>query len=279
MKSVSEEDCDALFEAAFRIKISSKKLKTLEKECAALTDRLIQGQVTRAQEYEEVYGVRRELTTLRKKVPSFEKKEESQNNHVHNILETECTSALSLKDTPQQPPPHYWFQLKKEIKNRTHRNCMAIVKIECAECADLLKRKICLKCGSNAVSINGVASSSVNCESSKQAVTIDTIEDHKLQFNKISSNFNNVIQTPLEYNSRGSLSTYQYMKPFTSIATSPGAPVNQYSATIACPMTAALSCAAGRTSHINETISEGSNSGLIAGGNATAMAMQGSSKT
>ncbi|XP_019849045.1 PREDICTED: uncharacterized protein LOC100633925 isoform X1 [Amphimedon queenslandica] len=112
---------------------------------------------------------------------------------------------------------------------------------------------------------------------------------------------------------RSYLPTYQYMKP--SIAASSGAPVNQYSATTARPMyqlydqstqngymplgshtdyslyssypyqslssrTAALCRAAGRTWPINqaqETISAGSNTGLMAGGNATAMAMQGSS--
>uniref|UniRef100_A0A1X7TY51 Uncharacterized protein n=1 Tax=Amphimedon queenslandica TaxID=400682 RepID=A0A1X7TY51_AMPQE len=111
MKFLSEEGCDALFEDESIFKKTKKdgekvqsndgkatndnyklekRVLAIEKECAALADRLIQGQVTRAQEYEE-------------------------------ILETDCTSALSLKDTSQQPPPHYWFQLKKEIKNRTHR--------------------------------------------------------------------------------------------------------------------------------------------------------------
>uniref|UniRef100_A0A1X7TF03 Uncharacterized protein n=1 Tax=Amphimedon queenslandica TaxID=400682 RepID=A0A1X7TF03_AMPQE len=122
-KFLSEEGCDALFEDESIF----KKLKKMEKIKYNQLMKRQQGQVTRAQEYEEVYSVRRELTTLRKKVPSFEKKEESQNNHVHNILETECTSALSLENTSQQPPPHYWFQLKKEIKNRTHRQICQIL--------------------------------------------------------------------------------------------------------------------------------------------------------
>ena len=67
----------------------------LEKECAALADRLIQvfeilekrcvvsllhqGQVTRAQEAEEMFAVRRELTRLRKKVAAMEEKETVRN--------------------------------------------------------------------------------------------------------------------------------------------------------------------------------------------------------
>uniref|UniRef100_A0A1X7VAF8 Rab-GAP TBC domain-containing protein n=1 Tax=Amphimedon queenslandica TaxID=400682 RepID=A0A1X7VAF8_AMPQE len=322
MKSLSEEDCDTLFEAAFRVKVSSKKLKkmekeynqrkerqqvenselirlqddncelekrvlALEKECAGLADRLIQGQVTRAQEYEEMYGVRRELTTLRKKVASFEKKEKSQSNHksrsntpeVHPTkylsplpssmdFRDRSTSAPSLRDTPQSastsslvsieegtkeqssqvsataeeetptplpetspadpPPPH-----SPSLDVETLLRELAIVKIERAECADLLERKalelrklnkkfsdtekelkeahekiaqlqrekICPKCGSNAESIDGVASS-VNSESSKQAVAIATIDDLELQFNELLSNLENVIQTPLEYESK-----------------------------------------------------------------------------
>lgn len=110
MKVIHENDPDSLFEKAFKIKLSSKRLKklekeflqkkekqanenielvrlhdennelekrvmALEKECAALADRLIQGQVTRAQEAEEMFAVRRELSRLRKKVAAMEEKE------------------------------------------------------------------------------------------------------------------------------------------------------------------------------------------------------------
>uniref|UniRef100_A0A1X7TG87 Uncharacterized protein n=1 Tax=Amphimedon queenslandica TaxID=400682 RepID=A0A1X7TG87_AMPQE len=156
-------------------------------------------------------------------------------NFLTRILETGvhvyllcCYEALL-----NQPPPHYWFQLEKEIKNRTHRQLLrkklshykkphgqtpplslsldiesllwelAVVKIECAECADLLERKVLemrklnkkysdtekelkeahetvgsptsMRGGSYAKSIDGVASS-VNSESSKQTVTIAIIK-------------------------------------------------------------------------------------------------------
>ncbi|XP_002735946.2 ecotropic viral integration site 5 protein homolog [Saccoglossus kowalevskii] len=42
-----------------------QRIEVLEKESAALADRLIQGQVTRAQEAEEKYGIKKELAALR----------------------------------------------------------------------------------------------------------------------------------------------------------------------------------------------------------------------
>jgi hypothetical protein len=52
-----------------------KRVIALEKECAALADRLLQEQVGRKRENEEVSALRTELTQLRKKVAVFEKQD------------------------------------------------------------------------------------------------------------------------------------------------------------------------------------------------------------
>lgn len=97
-----EKDMNVLMQAAAEAKVSSKKLKRLEKEYtrvkhkeaedneelrrlktenrlllqridelekegANLADRLIQGQITRAQEQEEIYGLKRDLVVLRRR--------------------------------------------------------------------------------------------------------------------------------------------------------------------------------------------------------------------
>lgn len=41
-------------------------------ECASLADRLIQGQVTRAQEAEEMFVVRKELSQMRRRISELE---------------------------------------------------------------------------------------------------------------------------------------------------------------------------------------------------------------
>uniref|UniRef100_A0A8C9S3V4 Ecotropic viral integration site 5 n=1 Tax=Scleropages formosus TaxID=113540 RepID=A0A8C9S3V4_SCLFO len=75
---------DKVIQTAYQVKYNAKKMKnplksrlrtenrllkqridTLEKESASLADRLIQGQVTRAQEAEENYLIKRELATVR----------------------------------------------------------------------------------------------------------------------------------------------------------------------------------------------------------------------
>lgn len=97
-----EKDMSVLMNAAAKVKFSSKKLKRLEKEYtrvkhkeaedndelrrlktenslllqridelekegADLADRLVQGQITRAEEQEEIYALRRDLVVLRRK--------------------------------------------------------------------------------------------------------------------------------------------------------------------------------------------------------------------
>lgn len=97
-----EKDMNVLMQAAAEVKVSSKKLKRLEKEYtrvkhkeaedneelrrlktenrlllqridelekegANLADRLIQGQITRAQEQEEIYALKRDLVVLRRR--------------------------------------------------------------------------------------------------------------------------------------------------------------------------------------------------------------------
>ncbi|XP_027766995.1 EVI5-like protein, partial [Empidonax traillii] len=51
-------------------RLLKQRIETLEKESAALADRLIQGQVTRAQEAEENYIIKRELAVVRQRCSS-----------------------------------------------------------------------------------------------------------------------------------------------------------------------------------------------------------------
>jgi len=52
-----------------------QRINALEKECASLADRLIQGQVTRAQEAEEMFIVKKELSRLKRKVSAIEEEQ------------------------------------------------------------------------------------------------------------------------------------------------------------------------------------------------------------
>jgi predicted nucleic acid-binding Zn-ribbon protein len=198
---MKEADCNDLFEKAFKIKLSGKKLKklekeylhkkekqatensqlirlqddnveldkrviALEKECAALADRLLQEQVGRKRENEEVSALRTELTQLRKKVAVFEK-QDSQTHNTHETSKELRNRAVSdpllrininhspilkgslfndikeddeqINDSaiPESPSP-----VSSPIVDTANiLKELATVKIEKVECMDLLERK------------------------------------------------------------------------------------------------------------------------------------------
>ncbi|XP_012873689.1 PREDICTED: ecotropic viral integration site 5 protein homolog [Dipodomys ordii] len=103
---------DKLIQAAYQVKYNSKKMKkmslkfmvsitskrlrtenrllkqrieTLEKESASLADRLIQGQVTRAQEAEENYLIKRELATIKQQSDEASAKLEHAENTIRKL--------------------------------------------------------------------------------------------------------------------------------------------------------------------------------------------------
>ncbi|KAB0386697.1 hypothetical protein FD755_001653 [Muntiacus reevesi] len=90
---------DKLIQAAYQVKYNSKKMKklrtenrllkqrieTLEKESASLADRLIQGQVTRAQEAEENYLIKRELATIKQQSDEASAKLEQAENTIRKL--------------------------------------------------------------------------------------------------------------------------------------------------------------------------------------------------
>lgn len=110
MKGLHEPDPDGIIQLALKIKYNPKKMKklekeylyrkerqalentelsrlqaenaelaqrilALEKECASLADRLIQGQVTRAQEAEEMFVIKKELAKMKRKFSMFDETE------------------------------------------------------------------------------------------------------------------------------------------------------------------------------------------------------------
>uniref|UniRef100_A0A8I3WFZ0 Ecotropic viral integration site 5 n=1 Tax=Callithrix jacchus TaxID=9483 RepID=A0A8I3WFZ0_CALJA len=93
---------DKLIQAAYQVKYNSKKMKKLEKEyttiktkemeeqveikeSASLADRLIQGQVTRAQEAEENYLIKRELATIKQQSDEASAKLEQAENTIRKL--------------------------------------------------------------------------------------------------------------------------------------------------------------------------------------------------
>ncbi|XP_022323904.1 EVI5-like protein isoform X1 [Crassostrea virginica] len=134
-----EGDPDRLFNTAFAVKYSSKKMKkiekeytalkskenedqielrrlrtenrllrqrieALEKESASLADRLIQYQVTRAQEAEETYALKNNLSTTKQKLLDTSRKLEEANTLIGDIKDrtSSITSASSLDEDEAQ---------------------------------------------------------------------------------------------------------------------------------------------------------------------------------
>ncbi|EHB15010.1 Ecotropic viral integration site 5 protein-like protein [Heterocephalus glaber] len=67
-------------------RLLKQHIETLEKESASLVDRLIQGQVTRAQEAEENYLIKRELATIKQQSDEASAKlEQAENNTIRKL--------------------------------------------------------------------------------------------------------------------------------------------------------------------------------------------------
>nr|XP_014341485.1 PREDICTED: EVI5-like protein [Latimeria chalumnae] len=86
---------DKLILKAYQVKYNPKKMKRLEKEyttiknkeSAALADRLIQGQVTRAQEAEENYIIKRELAVVKQQCNTTSENLEKAQNTIRQLQE------------------------------------------------------------------------------------------------------------------------------------------------------------------------------------------------
>ncbi|XP_017712856.1 PREDICTED: ecotropic viral integration site 5 protein homolog, partial [Rhinopithecus bieti] len=66
-------------------RLLKQRIETLEKESASLADRLIQGQVTRAQEAEENYLIKRELATIKQQSDEASAKLEQAENTIRKL--------------------------------------------------------------------------------------------------------------------------------------------------------------------------------------------------
>ncbi|XP_027693808.1 ecotropic viral integration site 5 protein homolog isoform X5 [Vombatus ursinus] len=82
-------------------RLLKQRIETLEKESASLADRLIQGQVTRAQEAEENYLIKRELATIKQQSDEASTKLEQAENAIRELQEQQqwhkCSSRYSEK--------------------------------------------------------------------------------------------------------------------------------------------------------------------------------------
>ncbi|XP_075012386.1 ecotropic viral integration site 5 protein homolog isoform X6 [Calonectris borealis] len=91
-------------------RLLKQRIETLEKESASLADRLIQGQVTRAQEAEENYLIKRELATIKQQSDEAITKLEQAENTIRELQQQQqwhkCSSRYS---------EDFVLQLEKEL--------------------------------------------------------------------------------------------------------------------------------------------------------------------
>ncbi|XP_056354017.1 ecotropic viral integration site 5 protein homolog isoform X3 [Oenanthe melanoleuca] len=91
-------------------RLLKQRIETLEKESASLADRLIQGQVTRAQEAEENYLIKRELATIKQQSDEANTKLEQAENTIRELQQQQqwhkCSSRYS---------EDFVLQLEKEL--------------------------------------------------------------------------------------------------------------------------------------------------------------------
>ncbi|XP_056354024.1 ecotropic viral integration site 5 protein homolog isoform X9 [Oenanthe melanoleuca] len=79
-------------------RLLKQRIETLEKESASLADRLIQGQVTRAQEAEENYLIKRELATIKQQSDEANTKLEQAENTIRELQQQQQWRNSSLPD-------------------------------------------------------------------------------------------------------------------------------------------------------------------------------------
>ncbi|XP_064004076.1 ecotropic viral integration site 5 protein homolog isoform X3 [Pogoniulus pusillus] len=79
-------------------RLLKQRIETLEKESASLADRLIQGQVTRAQEAEENYLVKRELATIKQQSDEAITKLEQAENTIRELQQQQQWRNSTLPD-------------------------------------------------------------------------------------------------------------------------------------------------------------------------------------
>ncbi|XP_042201672.1 LOW QUALITY PROTEIN: EVI5-like protein [Callorhinchus milii] len=88
-------------------RLLKQRIETLEKESAALADRLIQGQVTRAQEAEDNYVIKRELAVARQQFNTASEKLEEAQNSIQELQANRCDHRCTQE---------FVLQLKTELE-------------------------------------------------------------------------------------------------------------------------------------------------------------------
>nr|DBA18076.1 TPA: hypothetical protein GDO54_016367 [Pyxicephalus adspersus] len=115
---------EKLIQVAYQVKYNAKKMKklrtenrllkqrieTLEKESASLADRLIQGQVTRAQEAEENYLIKRELATMKQQNDESSSKLDQAHHTIVELLQQQQLHKCNPRYSEE-----FVLQLEKEL--------------------------------------------------------------------------------------------------------------------------------------------------------------------
>lgn len=104
LKSKENEDQIELRRLRTENRLLRQRIEALEKESASLADRLIQYQVTRAQEAEETYALKNNLSTTKQKLLDTSRKLEEANTLIGDIKDrtSSITSASSLDEDEAQ---------------------------------------------------------------------------------------------------------------------------------------------------------------------------------
>lgn len=104
LKSKENEDQIELRRLRTENRLLRQRIEALEKESASLADRLIQYQVTRAQEAEETYALKNNLSTTKQKLVDTSRKLEEANTLIGDIKDrtSSITSASSLDEDEAQ---------------------------------------------------------------------------------------------------------------------------------------------------------------------------------
>ncbi|XP_062594770.1 ecotropic viral integration site 5 ortholog-like isoform X2 [Saccostrea cucullata] len=104
LKSKENEDQIELRRLRTENRLLRQRIDALEKESASLADRLIQYQVTRAQEAEETYALKNNLSTTKQKLLDTSRKLEEANTLIGDIKDrtSSITSASSLDEDEAQ---------------------------------------------------------------------------------------------------------------------------------------------------------------------------------
>ncbi|XP_063422949.1 ecotropic viral integration site 5 ortholog-like isoform X4 [Mytilus trossulus] len=104
LKSKENEDQIELRRLRTENRLLRQRIDNLEKESASLADRLIQYQLTRAQEAEETYALKNVLSTIKKELAESQKKLSVANNLIGDIKQrtSSINSASALDDEEAQ---------------------------------------------------------------------------------------------------------------------------------------------------------------------------------